>query len=181
MEEKKKKKEILKWMKEHKGLLITIGVISVTTVATIFAYKNWNAIKKLSESNPQTTAEAIKIINELPVPITKSPPINIDLSGDKYSATELGRLASVSNRNINKRLCEAGLQEKSGNGYIITEYGKHFGEYTCREQKSGFVADINIWCKGVLKVIFTPEEIQNINAHHKHVMEVLPNSKYEMI
>lgn len=168
---KKEKKSFFKWIKENKELLITLGVITVSTGIAIITIKNWNTIKQLFNKKVTSIDEGEKVIEEVvetTMNTVKKVPDNVDLSGEKYTATQLEKFMGVSAQEVNKRLVKEGLQEKSyNNEYNITSFGDYFGDSTWKETKSGHSFVNNVWCKGTLNIIFTSEEI----AEHKRRME----------
>lgn len=178
MKEKKEKKSILKWIKEHKALLITLGVITVSAGVAIVTIKNWDAIKQLFNKKVTSIDDGKKVINEVAeatINTVKKVPENIDLSGEKYTATQLGNFMGVSAQEVNKRLVKEGLQVKSyNNEYDITSFGDHFGDSTWKETRYGHSFVNNVWCKGTLNVIFTPEEIADHNRKMEFARMTIP-------
>ena len=157
---KNQKNSIRKWAKENKKRIITGVCVAIGVgTAAIIVWKNWDkAVHVLSSSDPFVPDQSKyqPVLSSLP-DFLKDIPL---LQGETYLPTELGHRVWASPQTINKRLIEAGLQERyspSYPGYILTEKGKLFGKYTTKGDYKNIEWDIN-----VLYMIFTGEEIQDI-------------------
>ena len=80
-------------------------------------------------------------------------------TGEKMTASALGSIVSCSAQVINKKIVEAGLAIKQGNGYILTDLGRQFGEYTFKMNKYDMPFTNIEWDKVVMDIIFTQEEL----------------------
>ena len=79
----------IQWVKEHKTVLIAIGV---GAIGTFFVAKNWNSIKglfKASESAPCAIEKAATAVKETVVPTIPKDVLD-NLTGNKLTARALG-------------------------------------------------------------------------------------------
>ena len=120
MEEKKR--GFKEWAKAHKKVLVITALGVVATTATVLVYlaiqnkeearniedKLHNAIKDVSQ-NIQETAKEIGPIVQTQTKRVLPPGFLDHLTGQQFTATGLGRLVGCSNREINRRIVDAGL------------------------------------------------------------------------
>lgn len=151
------------WDKHKKKVIITSGVL-LTVAGSYFGLKHWDEISGWIVHNlPNLTAANSQVIQTaLESSIDKAISTNtlVSLTGEKLTATGLGSIVNCSNQVINKRIVQAGLAEKlPSGGYIPTEVGKLYGEYTAKARSWG-ATFMNIeWDKAILDIIFTPDEL----------------------
>ena len=165
MDEKKTFGERCKegWARHRKKVWIFGGVV-VTGVTGYLLVKNRDDIFEwLGKMLPILTAEntqAIQSAMEVSVDNATSSKIFVSLTGEKLTATGLGSIVNCSNQAINKRIVQAGLAEKlPSGGYILTEAGKLYGQYTEKARSWGATFSNIEWDKAILDIIFSKEEL----------------------
>ena len=95
-------------------------------------------------------------------------------TGIILTATKLGGKVGVSNREINRRLVDAGLAVRLPCGeYILTEQGKLMGESGLKVTRWNYTVPLVQWDEAVLEIIFTPEELAAVTERRKHIQEIL--------
>ena len=161
------------WIWEHKKWVI----LSVaTTAGVILVIKKRTAIKEFFQSlylEKLTAKSAVRAITEENAPSIPGEVLN-HRTGKMLTATKLGGKIGVSNREINKRLVDAGLAERLPCGdYVLTENGKLLGESGLKVTPWNYTAQLIQWDEAVLDIIFTPEELTAIAGRQKRIQEIL--------
>ena len=79
---------------------------------------------------------------------------NVELTGNCYTARELGEKLNCSARKVNKRLVNAGFARRWPTGDLdLTVAGKIFGEMTLKKLKYGYIFRNIKWDEAVLPYI----------------------------
>lgn len=151
------------WDKHKKKVVITSGVF-LTVAGSYFGVKHWDKISDwIIHKLPNLTAANSQVFQsamESSIDEAISTNTLVNLTGEKLTATGLGSIVNCSNQAINKRIVQAGLAEKlPSGGYILTEAGKLYGEYTAKARSWG-ATFMNIeWDKAILDIVFTQDEL----------------------
>ncbi|MBR2303918.1 MAG: hypothetical protein IJ871_02105 [Ruminococcus sp.] len=163
-----KKEKIINWIKEHKKQLIIAGCVIGATILGIVIY-NYNKESLVAD---QTNTDSDSLGNEeeelYDVPhITVIPKDIYDhLTGNRMTATQLGKQLLYSARIINERIVESGLAVKNALGeYDLTELGQGLGEKVYKETRYGWPFSNIEWDEIILTIIFTPEELAERRAY----------------
>lgn len=153
---------------EHKKwVVLVIG----TTAGVILVVKKHTTIKELLQSfsknkfitNPITNAITEVSVSSIPTDVLNH------RTGKMLTATKLGDKVMVSNREINRRLINAGLAIRLPCGeYILTDIGKLFGKIHLKVTPWNKTVQQVQWDEIVLKIIFTPEELETL-LHIKNI------------
>lgn len=163
----------IQWVKEHKTVLIAIGV---GAIGTFFVAKNWNSIKglfKASESAPCAIEKAATAVKETVVPTIPKDFLD-NLTGNKLTARALGDKTGCTAQEINKRICTAGLAVKHPcGGYIMTEAGRLLGEETVKTTKYDYTFSNIEWDEEILELLFSKEELLEIAAKEERMQQIL--------
>ena len=136
----------------RKIVMIAAGAV-VAVAGSYVLVKNWDHVSDF----------VVDLAQKQTVPIDVVPKVNTsrlpELTGDKFTATGLGSMVSMSGQAINKKIVEAGLAIKLGDGsYAFTELGRSFGERIIKT-KGDWVGPNIEWDKAILEIIFSPEEL----------------------
>ena len=171
-----KKEKAVNWAKAHKKPVI----IASSMVAVVYGL-----IKKQHDTLDSTIDDSDKtLLDEDEDKESQYDPIISDISknltGTRLTATKLGNKVGLSAQQINKRLLNKGLMIKLWNNeYDLTEQGKLFGEKTMyKETRYGHSFNNCEWDEAVLKVIFSPEELEEIEARQKKIEEYRNKHKH---
>jgi len=170
------KKSLITWVKEHKTELI---ILSITIVGTVLVVKNWDTIKGVfnpSKSSPKPDLIIEPVVEKVLVPV--APVVSKDfidnLTGIKFTATELGDKVWCSAQAINKRIVATGLATKLPCGeYSLTEVGSLLGEQTKKTTRYGHAFSNIEWDAKVLEIIFSEEELLEIANKQKFTLDIL--------
>lgn len=144
--------------KHRKGIIIAV----TGTAGMIFLVRKRSAIKELLRSlgmeasaiEPIVTSLAEKKISAIPVDVLDH------RTGVMLTATKLGNKVGVSNREINRRLIDAGLLHRLPCGEcILTDDGKLLGEVSLKVTSWNKTVRRIQWDEAVLNIIFGPEEL----------------------
>lgn len=169
----KEKKSLHTWCKEHRKELIILGM---ATVGTILIAKNWDSIKGILQSSNSIPKPDVKIehsVEKVIVPMIPKDIIN-NLTGNKFTATDLGTKVLCSAQEINKKIVAAGLATKLPCGkYTLTEAGSIFGEHTFKTTMAGHSFSNIEWDEKILDIIFNKEELIEIAKKQKIAKEIL--------
>lgn len=172
-------KKLFQSIKNHKKeILLGTCIVAVSAIGGIVIFKNWDSVKtifysKTAKTIPSKTNKTCSKLEPskrlcLPVEITDN------LTGEMLTARKLGRETLCSDREINKRLVEKGLQVKNQfNEYDITELGKAVGVNTWKTTYSGHDFCNNEWDSIVIKYLFSPEELKEIADRKMRISEIL--------
>ena len=161
------------WVWEHKKWVI---VALVTTAGVILVVKNRDGIKELLRYHPKNRLAAKSAVNTIAEECEVSIPADVlkHRTGIMLTATKLGGKVGVSNREINRRLVDAGLAVRLPCGeYILTEQGKLLGESGLKVTRWNYTVPLVQWDEAVLEIIFTPEELAAVTERRKHIQEIL--------
>lgn len=161
------------WIWEHKKwVVLTVA----TTAGIILVVKKRTAIKEFFQSihiEELTAKFAVNAITEENVPSISNDVLN-HRTGKMLTATKLGGKVGVSNREINRRLVDAGLTIRLPCGdYILTEKGKLLGESGLKVTPWNYTVQLVQWDEVVLQLIFTPEELAANAERQKRIQEIL--------
>ncbi len=174
--ERTERRGAIQWVKEHKTVLIAIGV---GAIGTFFVAKNWNSIKglfKASESAPCAIEKAATTVKETVVPTIPKDVLD-NLTGNKLTARALGDKMGCTAQEINKRICTAGLAAKHPcGGYIMTEAGRLLGEETVKTTKYDYTFSNIEWDEKILELLFSKEELLEIAAKEERMQQILAKS-----
>ena len=174
--ERTERRGAIQWVKEHKTVLIAIGV---GAIGTFFVAKNWNSIKglfKASESAPCAIEKAATTVKETVVPTIPKDVLD-NLTGNKLTARALGDKMGCTAQEINKRICTAGLAVKHPcGGYIMTEAGRLLGEETVKTTKYDYTFSNIEWDEKILELLFSKEELLEIAAKEERMQQILAKS-----
>lgn len=99
----------------------------------------------------------------------------VDLTGVLKTATGLGDELHLSNREVNKRLVEAGMVTKEPYGYKLTELGKNFGIVTDKMRAWGHPFSNCEWDTSVIPLICSAEEIARAEEHKALIEKIAAN------
>lgn len=167
------KKTFFQWVKEHKKELIFLGI---ATAGTVLIVKKWDYIEGVFKDTDQIATSAIKnepVIQNVVKPIISNDILE-NLTGKKLTATKIGSKVLCSAQEINKRIVASGLAIKLPNGeYSLTEAGQLLGEYKWKTTRSGYSFSNIEWDEKILEVIFSAEELSEIENKQKVVNEIL--------
>lgn len=170
---KEKAAKVGTWIWEHKKWVI---LAVATTTGVILVVKKRTAIKDFFQSlhiEQLTAKSAVNAIAEENVPSLPGDVLN-HRTGNMLTATKLGGKVGVSNREINKRLVDAGLAIRLPCGdYILTENGKLLAESGLKVTPWNYTAPLIQWDEAVLEIIFTPDELTAIVDRQKSIQEIL--------
>ena len=161
------------WIWEHKKWVV---LAVATTTGVILLVKKRTAIKDFFQSlhiEKLTAKSAVSEIAEENVPSIPCDALS-HRTGNMLTATKLGGKVGVSNREINKRLVDAGLAIRLPCGdYILTENGKLLAESGLKVTPWNYTAPLIQWDEAVLEIIFTPDELTAIVDRQKSIQEIL--------
>ena len=170
---KEKAAKVGTWIWEHKKWVI---LAVATTTGVILVVKKRTAIKDFFQSlhiEQLTAKSAVNAKAEENVPSLPGDVLN-HRTGNMLTATKLGGKVGVSNREINKRLVDAGLAIRLPCGdYILTENGKLLAESGLKVTPWNYTAPLIQWDEAVLEIIFTPDELTAIVDRQKSIQEIL--------
>lgn len=167
-------KRIRKWIKDHKVELVVAGV--VTVVGTVLVIKNWDSLKKLFKESDIVIPSDVTIIPVIEKQETQTIPSAIlnNLTGTKMTATQLGNKVLCSPQAINKRIVEAELAIKLPCGeYQLTEAGKLVGKAIWKVTAAGHSFSNIEWDEKILELLFSAEELFDIEKRKAYIEEVL--------
>lgn len=137
-----------------KVVKIAVGV-AVTVACGYGVVKNWEHLSDFVADFMQHQPLLEDVVPEATMRILP------ELTGEKFTATELGSMVSLSAQAINKKIVKAGLATKLGDGsYALTELGRQFGERIIKANSHWLGPNIE-WDKSVFDLIFTPDELAN--------------------
>ena len=142
----------------------------------ILVVKNRDGIKELLRYHPKNRLAAKSAVNTIAEECEVSIPADVlkHRTGIMLTATKLGGKVGVSNREINRRLVDAGLAVRLPCGeYILTEQGKLMGESGLKVTPWNYTVPLVQWDEAVLEIIFTPEELAAVTERRKHIQEIL--------
>lgn len=161
------------WIWEHKKWVV---LAVATTAGVILVVKKKDAIKELLQSFSKDKLIAEPVVNMKPeerVPLIPADVVK-HRTGEMFTATKLGSKVGVSNREINRRLVNAGLITRLPSGdYILTENGKLLGEAGLKVTPWNYTVLLIQWDEAVLEIIFTPEELAAIAERKQHIEKIL--------
>lgn len=153
------KKSLQTWVKEHKTELIILGV---ATIGTVLIVKNWKSIKGVFKSNNIVATSVEKIQPEVAKvmgPVISNEILD-NLTGNHFTATELGRKLGFTAQEINKRIVAAGLATKlNGDEYSLTQAGRLLGKETIKSTRYGHWFMNIEWDEKITDIIFAKDEI----------------------
>ena len=161
------------WILEHKKWIV---LAVATTAGVIWVVKKREAIKELFQSFSKDKLITEPVVNMIPKENVPFIPTDIlkHRTGKMHTATKLGSKVGVSNREINRRLVNAGLTLRLPCGdYILTENGKLLGETGLKVTPWNYTVPLVQWDEAVLEIIFTPEELAAIVEHQQHIQKIL--------
>lgn len=174
--ERTERRGAIQWVKEHKTVLIAIGV---GAIGIFFVAKNWNSIKgifKASESAPCAIEKAATAVKETVVPTIPNDVLD-NLTGNKLTARALGDKMGCTAQEINKRICTAGLAVKHPcGGYIMTEAGRLLGEETVKTTKYDYTFSNIEWDEKILELLFSKEELLEHAAKEEKIRQIIAAS-----
>lgn len=167
------KHKIVNWVKAHKTGLIIAGV---AVAGTVLVVKNWESIEGIFQATKSVVPDIAKIepaVDKAVIPII-SRDVLYDFTGNKLTARALGDKVWCSAQAINKRIVAAGLAVKLPCGeYMMTEAGKMFGKDTWKTTAAGHSFSNIEWDEKILEVIFSPEELLDIEAKQERARQIL--------
>lgn len=165
------------WLKKHKKKIIGGLGTAVLVFGGLFAYKNKDTIKgKFNGMKPMLDdIDTAKIVDKAVETVTKAKsviPDNFKLTGNRYTARELGSKMHCSDREINKRIIRAGLAERLCDGELcFTDVGRGLGESKWKVTKAGHSFSNIEWDEAILDIIFTAEERAAVAASNREVAD----------
>lgn len=100
-----------------------------------------------------------------------------NLSGNKFTARDLGDMTFCSAQTINKKMVDAGLAIKlPSSGYALTEAGNLVGETTLKTTFAGHTFSNIEWDEKVIDMIFSEVELKNIEIKKSNIENILKKS-----
>jgi len=161
------------WVKEHKTELIIAGA---TVAGVVLVTRNWDSIKRIITIE-RITVPAIQNNEKAATQVVTSVISNDildNLTGNKMIARELGNKTLCSAQVINNRIVDAGLATKLPCGeYSLTDAGKKVGESTLKTTWAGHTFSNIEWDEKIIDLLFSPEELHQINKHKQIAQEIL--------
>ena len=133
-------------------------------VACIILYKNRdNIIEIIStlDSFPKNMNhdDAVDQIKKASDSIKKVVPDDLELTGNRFTAQDLGSKMSCDAREINRRIIDAGLAKRLPCGDLVfTEEGKALGERTYKTTKWDYTFSNIEWDETIIPLIFNEKE-----------------------
>lgn len=177
------------WFERNKMIIYGCGAIALTVVGGFVVYRNWNAIiscfqgvrktaekgiagnlvNKVVQTEKAMAPARVEQIKQAVAPICQTIiPENFKLTGNRFTAKDLGRKMFCSAQEINRRIIGKGLAERLPSGELsFTELGRGLGEMKWKTTwyDHNFV---NIeWDEAILPLLFSAEELErvaNLNA-----------------
>lgn len=170
---KEKLTEAGTWVWEHKKWII---MAACATGGLVLVVKKRSDISRVLGSFVQTGPEGERVFEsvvEEKIPLVPNSILE-RRTGVMLTATKLGSKAGVSNREINRRLVDAGLCTRLPCGdYVLTEEGKQLGKIDLVVRSWGKTVPLIQWDKVVLDIIFSQDERTEIEERQRYFQEIL--------
>lgn len=182
------KNRVKEWTQEHKKELVIAGASAGITIAGVVILKqNPAVVKKSLISARRITAKTAKAIPDntitKAVEVAKTARLGNGIdweralkmrTGNYFSAAKLGKRVGLSAQKFNKRLVDFGLAHRTPNGTLFpTEMGNNFYALTGKETPWGSDVIFHSWDEGVINIIFSKKELEEIATRMKMVKEAV--------
>ena len=161
------------WAQEHKKWII---IATISAAGIFLLVKHRDAIKELPQLLSDSRCSIDPSIKSTAEKKMSSIPSNVleNRTGVMLTATKLGSQVGVSNREINKRLIDAGLIHRLPCGECsLTDDGKLLGEASLKVTPWDKTVPLIQWDESVLNIIFSPAELSEIAERQQRIRNIL--------
>ncbi len=169
------------WFECNKKYIFGCGAMVLVAVGGFVVRRNWKAIiscfhgvrkaaekvvtgnlvDKVAQGGKAMIPDRMNQIKQAVVPICQTIiPSNFKLTGNLYTARELGAKMLCSAREINRRIISRGLAERLPSGELVfTELGKGLGEMKWKTTRYDYSFTNIEWDEAILPLLFSAEEL----------------------